>query len=214
MKSDSSSEYSTISTTGIKAIVERLRTQQFVDSTKAMYYRVWKQFSNFYFRLDAKPGNWVDRLVLFAGFLIDQGKKSKTIKSYISALRAVLKEDNQKFDYDTALLTSLMQACRRKNDFTNTKLPIRKPLLMLLISTIPDLFEAEQPYLTVLYKAIFTTMYFGLLQIGEATQSPHVIKARDVHVGSNKNKIMLVLHTLKMHNKSSKPQIIKISQLT
>ena len=41
-------------------------------------------------------------------------------------------------------------------------------------------------------------------------KSPHVIRAKDVHIGINKDKIMLVLHSSKTHSKADKPQIIKI----
>ena len=60
---------------------------------------------------------------------------------------------------------------------------------------------------------MFTVTYFGLLRVGEATRSRHVIKAKDVHVGTNKKKLMLVLHSSKTHNESSKPQIIKIDAI-
>ena len=58
---------------------------------------------------------------------------------------------------------------------------------------------------------MFSTAYFGLFRIGEITQSPHVLKAIDVHTGVNKKKMMFVLHSSKTHNKGMKPQIIKIT---
>ena len=69
----------------------------------------------------------------------------------------------------------------------------------------------QQPYLAATYKAIFAAGYYGLLRIGELIDSPHVILAENVHVGENKNKIMFILASSKMHNKADKPQIIKIS---
>ena len=43
------------------------------------------------------------------------------------------------------------------------------------------------------------------------TNSPHVLKARNVHIGSNKNKILLLLYSSKTHDESSLLQKIKIS---
>ena len=51
------------------------------------------------------------------------------------------------------------------------------------------------------------------MQIGELTDSPHTLKAKDVLIGDNKNKFLLILHTSKTHGLDSKPQLIKISQL-
>ena len=71
----------------------------------------------------------------------------------------------------------------------------------------------EQPYLTALYRAVFSTAYFGLLRISEVvdTLSGHSIKVMDVHTGINKRKMMFILQTSKTHGQGDKPQIIKIS---
>ena len=70
---------------------------------------------------------------------------------------------------------------------------------------------SQQPYLVKLHRAMLITGYFGLLRISEITDGPHVIKAKDVHVSVNKDKLMFILHSSKTHDKGSKPQIIKIS---
>ena len=72
----------------------------------------------------------------------------------------------------------------------------------------------KQPYLLILYRAIFITLYFGLFRIGELTAESgnHAVLAKDVCIGRNKNKLMFVLHTSKTHTKGHKPQIIKISE--
>ena len=60
---------------------------------------------------------------------------------------------------------------------------------------------------------MFSTAYFGLLRVGEITLSEHIIKAVDVHIGTNKKKMMFILHSSKTHSKGVKPQTIKISEL-
>ena len=75
------------------------------------------------------------------------------------------------------------------------------------------MFTSEQPYLVVLYQAMLATAYFGLLRIGEITLSLHVLKAKDVHMGSNKNKLLFILHSSKTHTKGCKPQQIKIDEV-
>ena len=82
----------------MQQIVDDLRHQQYRDCTKRNYYAVWRVFNQFFIRLDYKPSNWEDRLTLFVGFLIQSNKQSSTVKSYISAIKAVLKENNFKID--------------------------------------------------------------------------------------------------------------------
>ena len=89
------STVSTISTKYIKNTIERLRLLRYRNSTRRNYYIIWKAFNKFFLKLDIKPDSWEDRLTLFVGYLIDQNKQSATIKSYISAIKAVLKEDGK-----------------------------------------------------------------------------------------------------------------------
>ena len=56
-----------------------------------------------------------------------------------------------------------------------------------------------------------STAYFGLLRVGEVTESQHIIKAKDVHISDNKNKMMFVLRTSKTHWKDVKLQVVTIS---
>ena len=80
-----------------------------------------------------------------------------------------------------------------------------------MVNTLNEFYDSRQPYLVVLYQAMILTTYYGLFRIGELTASPHVMKVCDVHIATNKKKLMFVLHSSKTHNNSNKPQIIKIS---
>ena len=178
---------------------------------RANYYVIWKQFNQFFIRLDTKPHSWEEQLVLFIGFMVESKKQSSTIKSYISAIKSVLRDDGVILDMDYSLLSSLTKACRLKNDQVKIQLPITKPVLALLLTQIPRLSPQPQPYLENMYRALYITAYFGLFRIGKLVQSQHVVKAKDVHIGRNKNKLKFVLHTSKMHWKGDKPQIIKLT---
>ena len=67
-----------------------------------------------------------------------------------------------------------------------------------------------QEYLSTLYTALFTSLYYGMFRIGEVTFNQHVVKVNDVQVATNKNKMLFILRTSKTHGKGSKPQQIKI----
>ena len=192
-------------------IVDKMKLQRHRESTCDNYYRVWKIFSEFFIKLDSRPDTWEDRIILFVGYLIINNKKSSTIKSYVSAIKSVLIDDNKEVSEDRVLLEALTRACRLHFDINYHKLPVKQGLFNLMIDTVPKLFPSPQQHLITLYQAMLATAYYGLFRIREITESPHVIKAKDVHVGHNKNKLMFVLHSSKTHNKSSKPQIIKIA---
>ena len=134
------------------------------------------------------------------------------VKSYISAIKAVLKTNGIELNENQYLILSLTKACRLKNDNVKTRLPIYKGLLQLLIKKIKQIFEEKgQPYLSILYQALFSTAYFGLFRVGELTKGEHPVLARDIHIGANKKKILFILRTSKTHWKNNRPQMVKIA---
>ena len=145
------------------------------------------------------------------GYLIQSNKQSSTVKSYIS-VKAVLKMNNISINPDQYLLSSLTHACRLKNDCFKARLPIRWGMLSILLDTAHKHFlDINQPFLDSLYRTVLSTMYFGLLRISEVAEGAHQILARDVHIGDNKRKFLLILRSSKTLFKNMHPQSIKIS---
>ena len=128
----------------------------------------------------------------------------------MSAIKSVLQDDGITINENKYLLSSLTQDCKLVNDRVSTQLPIRKPMLMVLLKFVPEIFP-QQPYLILLYQTLFSTAYFGLFWIGELTSGTHPVMAKDVHISENKDKLLFILHTSKTHGQDSKPQMVKIT---
>ena len=207
-----SSTNSSISTNEMKNMVEKLKMESKRTSTRKNYYCVWRTFNEFFIKLDVKPESWEERLTLFVAYLVKDNKKSQTIRSYISAIKSILREDDVILNENKYLLTAMTKACKLQNDHVRTRLPIKQRMLNMLLKCIFEHFELEmgQYYLSKLYRAMFASAYYGLLRIGEITAGNHPIFATDVHIASNKKKIMFTLHTSKTHWTDVKPQIVKI----
>ena len=157
------------------------------------------------------PICWEDRIVLYVGYLFQKNKKSSTIRSYLSAIRAVLKAEKVELNEDLFLLTSLIRACKLKNDQIHTRLSITRGLLDVLLRKTNQYFrEQGQVYLAALYCSLFSTAYYGLLRVGELTSGSHPVFATDVQIADNKKKIKLIFHTSKTHWHGDEPQIIII----
>ena len=195
----------------MEIILNNFRYNSKRSSTKANYFSIWRNFNSFLIKLDRKPKTWEERICLFAAYLIDQGLQSSTLKSYYSAIKAILREDGYIVDDNKVLLTSLAKACRLINDKVHTRLPIRKQLLEMILFEIQRTYSFTQPYLEILYKTIFIIGYYGLFRIGELTSGSHPVKAADVHIGLNKDKLLFVLYTSKTHGWESRPQKVKIT---
>ena len=165
-------------------------------------------------RLDEKPQHWEDRIVLFAGHLTHKNRKSTTVKSYISAIKAVLTNHDIEINEDQCLLGSLTRACRINRDKLTIRLPIQKQLLNTLLKKTHEYFmNRGQVYLATLYKVLFATAYYGLFRIGELTESEHCVKVCDVQVATNKEKMLFILRSSKTHCRADLPQMITITKL-
>ena len=208
----SKSKTSRLSTDSIGKIVDKLMVTQHRSSTASIYLSVWRQFNDFFISLDIKPDLWEHRTTLFIGFLIDKGMQSNTIKSYVSAIKKTLVMDGYNWNDNLVLVRSLAKACRIINDTVRTRLPVHCSLLEMILFEVQRYFSSRnQFYLETLYKTMFAIAYYGLMRVGEITRSPHVLRARNVHLAINKDKLLLVLYSSKTHDKSSRPQKIKIT---
>ena len=151
-------------------------------------------------------------MILYGTHLVEEGTQSSTIKSYFSAIKHILKCDGYEWDDSKAMLNTVTCSCRVINDRVHIRLPISKKLLDLMLYELQKILD-KQLYLLLMYKALFMLAYYGLMRVGELTTGDHPIKAKDVHIGKTKDKILLWLHTSKTHGKESKAQEIKIEAL-
>ena len=183
---------------------------------KENYLTVWRAFNKFLVRLDRQTyrHSWEERTSLFATYLINQGTQSSTLKSYFSAIKFMVKLVGYEWDDNKVILTLLTKSCRLRNDSVMTRLPIQHNLLEMLLFEIEHIYH-NQINLQIMYKALFMMSYYGLMRVGELTEttqfSNHAVKACDIHIGRNKRKLLIMLYSSKTHGKESKPQRIKIS---
>ena len=183
------------------------------ESTKENYMAVWRKFNSFVIRLDHKPATWEARTSLYCAYMIDELKlQSSTVKSYVSAIKAKLMADGYDWQDCAVKLSILTGVCKLRNDAFKTRLPIKKNLLEVLLIETKRQLESE--YLVLLYQTAFSFAYYGMLRVGELTKSIHAIRAKDVHKGRNKNKLLLVLYSSKTHGRNNKPQKITIEATT
>ena len=205
------SSSSKISTRDMELVVEKLVSQQTRKSTAKTYLNIWRHFYDFVLSLDVMPPIWEHRTTLYLAHLIQKGRQSSSIKSYVSAIKKMLVMDKYKWNDEEVLLHSLTKVCKLINDRASTRLPIHFSLLEMILFEVHRIFGDSQPYLEGLYKALYILSYYGMMGIGEVTSSEHVLRAQNVHVAQNKDKMLFVLYTSKTHGLWARPQKIKIT---
>ena len=167
-------------------------------------------------KLDIRPKLWEERVAMFCAHLFDKGRQSATIRSYVSAIKSTLKADGYAWNDDLLVLESLMKACQLINDRVHIRLPISQNLLEIILFEVDRLFD-QQPYILVMFQALYAVAYYGLMRIGEVTTNHgqhalnHAVKAYNVHIAENKEKVKFVLYISKTYGKESYPQKIGIS---
>ena len=199
----------------MKLILENLKSCKNRTSTMHNYLGIWRRFNCFIQKLDVRPKLWEDRVSLFCAYLVDQGIQSSTLRSYISAIKGTLIDDGYPWDDNLILVRTLSRACKLINDRVRVRLPISSALLDILLFEVERVFKLKnQYYLEIMYKAFFSLSYYGLFRIGELATGSHPIRAKDVHIAQNKNKMLFVLYSSKTHNEGARPQKVKISANT
>ena len=197
----------------MQEILISLKNNKNRERTKENYHKIWTRFNNFLIKLDVMPKTWEQRVEIFVAHLInDVGLQSGTIRSYVSAIKSILTTDGYLWEDNKILLSSLTKACKLQNDCVKTRFPINCGLLEILLFEVQRIFD-QQPFLSLLYKAMFALGYYGLFRIGELTEGDHVAKAANVHIATNKPKILIILYSSKTHSKGAIPQRIKISAI-
>ena len=126
--------------------------------------------------------------------LVQSCVQSSTLKSYVSAIKTTLVDDGYLWDDNKLILNTLTHACKAINDRVTTRLPIHKGLVELILFEIKRMFT-DQPVLETMYTAWFLLAYYGLFRVGELAFDDHMVKAKDVHIGINKNKLLFILYT-------------------
>ena len=159
------------------------------------------------------PSSWEELTSLFVTYLVDSGIQSSTVRSYVSAIKWTLINDKYNWQDEQVLLGSLTWACKLVNDKVRMRQPIHCSLLEMILFEVKRTFSnTSQLYLIKLYLAMFSLGYYGLFRVGELAQSEagHAIKVCDVHIASNKYKILNYLYSSKNLNPGSLPQKVHI----
>ena len=174
------------------------------------YHSIWRKFNQFVIKLDDIPQSWEQKLKLYCSHLVvDLHLQSSTVRSYASAIKQILISDGYTWNNDLFLMSIFTHSCKLKNDRLKCRLPIQKGLLEMILYELEE-FYTNQNYLNIMYRSLFLDAYYGLLRIGELTDSQHVIKLGNVHIAQNDNRVLFVLYTSKTHGLRNRPQKIRL----
>lgn len=208
------SDSSKLSTDFFQRVLEDLEILAVEDSTLQTYMVSWHALNDFWTQLDTKPETWEDQISLFTAYMIMKRFQPSTIRSYISGIKYILNLIDIKVDTNSFKFSALVKAARYKNKKLRLRLPIKLRLLNRILDEVKKIPRVrDQPYLIALYRAMFVSAYYGLMRVGEITNSKHVVKSRDAHVARNKTKVQFRLWTAKNLKRGQWPDDIKIDGL-
>ena len=96
------------------------------STTIRNYLTIWRLFNKFLIKLDKRPKTWEARTAMFCAYMIDKGTtQSSTVKSFVSAIKNMVKLVGYKWNDQIVSLTSLTKACKLNNDRIMYKIPIQ-----------------------------------------------------------------------------------------
>lgn len=194
-------------------IKEWIKSLKIRSSTRRWYYSRWKAFNKFLIKFDTIPNTLEEWIILYATHLVNYNKKQlATVKSYLSAIRFMLFEDDVTLHENKIELAAILQACKLNNKRLYIRLPIQFKLWNTLMRKAMQHYERDkgQIYLAKLLRAMMPMAYFGLMRVSEVAFSTHQVKAQDVCYSKNKTKLVITLHSSKTHTTGDIPQTIEI----
>ena len=194
-------------------VVQKLISLQHRRSTVNTYLKIWRLFNKFVMNLDKIPDSWEDRVILYVAHLINNGKQSSSVKSYVSAIRTLLTMDGYKWQDSSIIIAAMTRACRLINDRVKAQFPISYGFLEMILFEIERMYGDSQVYLETLFKSAFLISYYGLIRVGEITRSEHILKAKNVHMATNKDKLLIILYTSKTHGLVTDLSTSKLPQI-
>lgn len=213
-KSHSSDDPNEYSLEQFHRIIQEIKFMKHRQSTRSKYHEIWISFNKFLIRFDRMPITWEDRIYVYIAHLVNNKKSVNTVKSYLSAIRQILKSDGVELNEDKELLSSLLTTCKIKNKSLFIRMPIRFKLLKAIIDHTDIMLNKNgQTYLGNLLKAMFSAAYFGLLRVGEMVEGKHQIKRRNVNFAKNKKKVTIILESSKTHTLNDKPQKVTLPEM-
>lgn len=196
----------------IKLVAEGYVSKDIRKSTLNKYVEEWRTFNRFLLDgIDKIPNTWEDRLVVYVTYLVDTGKQSATIKSYISAIKKMMSFENIQYDDTQAKLKALIKCAKLQNDKVKMRFPINRRMLHAILDKIDEFYLGRgQPYLASLYRAMCALGYHALLRVGEMAKGEHPVLVKDVSANVAKQKIQVILRTSKTHGLGSYPKIVTV----
>ena len=111
----SSSDGTKLSLDYLTHIAKKFKTQNRQPSTKHTYKQAWYNFNDFLICMDKMPDSWNDRICLFVPQLIVEKHPPPIIQSYVSAVKAILREEGVEIEDNSVALAALIHSAKHVN---------------------------------------------------------------------------------------------------
>ncbi len=154
-------------------------------SSHGTYSRAWKNLSDFWYDLyGSEPvlPLTVDAAALFLTYLDLLEYAPATIHTYFSSINYMHRLKGGSQLSSEPIIKRLLDGIDKGANFRPLRSPITLEILEKLLIVLPSVFD--NPVEKVLYKALFTAMYYLCARVGEVAvsqgQAQHVLSLKDI----------------------------------
>ena len=162
----------------IQREMHRLMGLGVADKTRSTYETGWRKFSEFCGEhgLSAVLPVPVDTICYFIAYLSLQNLAHATMATYLAGIGFRHKVHGFENPADCFIVGLMLDGVRRdKGASPDVRLPITLQHLIKILDVLPKISSSQ--FEAILFKAVFTCMFFGFLRIGEvAASSKHNIQ--------------------------------------
>ena len=146
--------------------------------------------------LSSKRSRWTlssITIALYISHLSQEGLAPSTVASHLSVLSYVHKLQGFKDPGASFLVSKVLVGIKKMNDSVVVRSPILHDMLCKLMDSSTHV--TDNVYESTLVEAMYSTMFYAFLHIGEVTKSQHNILLSHVHGSQSKMVIKFLIFT-------------------
>ncbi len=158
----------------LQIVVDQILAAAHKPSTSKTYDHHWEYFKQFVeniLSMPFEPPIETHVVIMFLAYLFDQCKKYCTLLNYLVAINYQFKIRSLPYCNNSFVIKTFLEGAKNLSPQSAALLSITIPMLQRLIFSVEKIITSN--YDKKLLKAMFATMYFSCLRIGEVAFSGH-----------------------------------------
>lgn len=193
--------------------MDDLLSKSLAKSTLSSYQNAWKNFDKFSSSINLTVSAQTiplseHTIALFVSFLYEKGYKAESIRSQLSAISYSHKLKGVPPPTESFLVKKLIKGAAARSPGGDVRYPVSLSVLSRLVCNVQKIVSCV--YDGLLFKAMFSTAFYGFLRCSEFTVGQHNLGYHQIYISPDSSFASITFTSFK-HSKPGSEFVIKLS---